>query len=74
MMTGTAQTFGAFVKAARTEKKLYQREVSVKAGITDSHLSRIEKGEREPTLEVALNICKALGVDINEFIRQYQNT
>lgn len=64
-------TFGNFIKDARLRKGLLQHEVATVAGIEQAYLSKIERGTREPTLGVALRICDALGLDINDYAKQY---
>ena len=63
--------FGVFIRNARMERKLYQAEVAEKVGITQSHLSYIENGVRVVDLVLAMRICEVLGVNINDYIRQY---
>ena len=55
------------LKVARVRKEWTQDELAKKAGISRRTLRLIENGESSPTLRVAWQICKALGVrDINE--------
>ena len=63
--------FAEAVKSARKTKGLFQREVAEKAGVEQSYLSKIERGEREPTLSVAFRICEVLGLDINDFAKRH---
>ena len=62
-------TFGDFIKIARLSQRLSQGEVASVAKIEQSYLSKIERGIKEPTLGVALRLCDALHLDINEFVR-----
>lgn len=70
MINPTARSFGEFVKAGRKDHDLSQKEVSQLAGTTEAHLSRIENGQREPTLGLSIRICEAIGIDINDFVKQ----
>ena len=63
-------SFGQFVLQARTARGMTQTEVARIANTTQTHLSKIELGKREPTLSLALAICNALSVDINDFVEQ----
>ena len=45
----------------RLEEGLTQKQLSEKAGIRQSNISRIEKGVCVPTLKTLENIAKALG-------------
>ena len=61
--------FGSFLKEARMEKKLYQRDVAQKIGVTQAYYAYIENGDRNVDLQVALELCKFLGLDLNDFIK-----
>ena len=55
----------------KTEKNISQTDVAEKAKITQGYLSKVEQGDREPTLSNALAICEALGVDLDDFRNRY---
>lgn len=63
--------FGEFVREGRDKKNLYQTEVAEMLGISQGYYCRIERGEREVPLTLALNLCSALGLDINDFIAMF---
>ena len=63
--------FGAFIKSARRELKLTQQEVATIVGVDRSYYSRMENGERDIDLPIALRLCESLGLDINDFTRLY---
>ena len=50
----------------RQALKLTQRQVSEKVGIERSSYAAIELGLRNPSLETAQRICKALKMPVNE--------
>lgn len=62
-------TFGDFVKNARLQKNLTQQEVATVAKIEQAYLSKVERNVREPSLSIALRICDALALDINDFVK-----
>lgn len=62
-------TFGDFVKSARLGKHLTQHEVATVVRIEQSYLSKIERGIKEPTLSIALRLCDALDLDINDYAK-----
>lgn len=66
----TRAAFGDFILAGREKARLRQIDVCERAGITQAHYSLIERGEREVTLSVALNICDALDLNINDFVNK----
>lgn len=63
------QSFGEFIKAKRLAANLSQGEVAMMANVSQGHICKIENGQKDPTLNVALRICDALGADINEFVQ-----
>ena len=62
-------TFGDFIKNARLSKNLTQQEVAVAAQVEQGYLSKVERGAREPSLSIALRLCDALDLDINEYAK-----
>lgn len=66
-----AVQFGAFVRAGRERTGLFQTEVAEMLGITQSHYSRIEAGERTPDLFLSMRICEALNLDLSDFVKQF---
>ena len=63
-----AQTFGEFIQSKREARNMSQSDVAQRANTKQGTISKIENGLREPTLNMALRICDALGVDINEYV------
>lgn len=63
-------TFGEFVRNARLSQNLSQKEVATKAKLEQAYVSKIEIGAREPSLSIALRLCDALSLDINDFVKQ----
>ena len=65
------QSFGEFIKSRRMTLNLTQEDVAKKVGVNQGYISRVESGEREPTVTIALKICDALDLDINDFAINY---
>jgi transcriptional regulator with XRE-family HTH domain len=63
--------FGKFIRDGRERKDLFQSDVAELLGISQPFYSMIERGERQVDFVLALEICKVLGLDINDFIRTY---
>lgn len=63
-------TFGDFIRTARLAKNLTQHEVAALANVEQAYLSKVELGKREPSLSIALRLCDALKLDINDFANQ----
>ena len=53
---------GRAIKFSRQQKRLSIATLSEMAGISPSHLSLIERGKREPSLEIAERLSKELGI------------
>jgi transcriptional regulator with XRE-family HTH domain len=58
------------LKAARLRQDLSLNALSAKAGIDRTMLSRVEKRERTPTIEVLLRIAEALDINLGKFLLQ----
>ena len=65
--------FGAFIKEARVSKGIYQGDVSKHIGVTQSYYSYIENGTRNIDLQLAIEICNYLGLDLSEFVKAQSN-
>lgn len=65
--------FGEFMREARLnrEEPMLQSELADKVGVTQTYISRLERGERNIDLDLALKICDALDVNIQKFILLY---
>jgi transcriptional regulator with XRE-family HTH domain len=50
------------VRARRTSLKLTQEELAGEVGVTHQHVSRIEGGHAEPSLDLLVRLSKRLGV------------
>lgn len=54
------------LKEIRKEKQISLEQLSKASGISKSHLSYIERQEKEPTITVLIKIAKALNIDIED--------
>ena len=57
------------VKKLRTEKGITLETLAKLSGISKGHLSKIERGEREPKISTLIQIALALKVDIKELYK-----
>lgn len=64
-----AKEFGRFIREARERKGMIQAEVAEKIGVSRVYYTLIEAGNRDIYFTTAMKICKALGVDINDFVK-----
>jgi transcriptional regulator with XRE-family HTH domain len=64
------QALGRAFREAREKAGLTQVELAEKAGVPDTYVSDIERGVRNPTYEVLLQLSRALGVKLSQIIRR----
>lgn len=55
-------TMGRRIAQRRRSKKIKQNELAEKLGISNNHLSAIENGKENPSLETHMKICESLQV------------
>jgi transcriptional regulator with XRE-family HTH domain len=60
-----AQCYGPAVRRHRDLLRLSQEELADRAGIDRTYISGVERGVRNPTLEVMQRISNALGADLD---------
>ncbi len=54
------------IKIARLEKDMNQQQLADAVGVTRQTISMIESGNYNPTLNLCMAICKALGKTLDE--------
>jgi len=59
---------GKFISTIRKEKKLTQKQLAEKLGITDRAISKWENGKSMPDLSLLKPICNILDISINELL------
>ena len=59
---------GQFIKALRKEKKITQREVAERLGISEKTVSKWETGNGLPEVSLMLPLCELLGISVNELL------
>lgn len=65
-----ASAFGVVLKRHRLAKKFSQEALSEKAGLHPTHVSLIERFQRNPSINVAASLAKALGLTLSEMIAE----
>ncbi|SHF14791.1 XRE family transcriptional regulator [Streptoalloteichus hindustanus] len=60
--------FGVEVRRLRQERQLTLEELAQLSGVSRAALSKIERGERNPSLHYALQIAEALGRPLSELV------
>ena len=59
---------GKRIKQFRLKKELSQEELGERIGVSRKHLSKIEVGERAPTLDLVILIANALDVSADDLL------
>ncbi len=54
------------LKSARAAKDLSQEQLADLCGVSRQTISSIEKGDYNPTINLCISICKALGKTLDE--------
>ena len=54
------------LKSARALKDLSQEDLAKAVGVSRQTINAIEKGDYNPTINLCIAICKALGVTLND--------
>ena len=54
------------LKVARAEKDVSQEELAKQVGVTRQTIGMIETGKFNPSLQLCIAICKALGKTLND--------
>lgn len=67
-LIGAPASFGATLQAIRLADEMTQSEMAKKLGITNAHLSQIERGHKYVSPERALLFAKKLGYPAKVFI------
>jgi transcriptional regulator with XRE-family HTH domain len=71
MDDGLSQALGAVgprLRALRRERQITLVDLSAATGVSVSTLSRLESGDRRPTLELLLPLARAHGVTLDELV------
>ena len=66
MLDNTSNSLGTIIRQRRVMVPLTLQELGTIAGVSMSHLGRIEKGERFPSARVLRKIARPLGFDEDE--------
>ncbi len=61
IMNGSRKNLGKILKQQRQSRKMTLFEVSTASGVSQSHLGRIENGERFPSADILQRIASPLG-------------
>lgn len=66
-----AETLGKMLKRARKAARATQRAVSARSGVAQSHLSQIERGRVDFTVETMVQLARALDLELMLVPKKY---
>jgi transcriptional regulator with XRE-family HTH domain len=59
---------GPVIRRLRTERQMTLDQLAARAGISASHLSRLERGQAEPSFTVAAALAREIGVSLSDLL------
>jgi len=66
-----ARTFGINVRRRRKERGLTQEALADAVRLAPTYVGQIERGKRNPTLEVVERFAKVLKIDVLDLLRPH---
>lgn len=63
-----AKAFGDTVRALRESQGIAQEALALTADMDRSYLGRLERGEKQPSLDVVFRVAAALGVAAHKLV------
>ena len=61
------------LKSARALKDMSQEDLAKAVNVSRQTINAIEKGDYNPTINLCIAICKALGVTLNDLFWEAEN-
>jgi len=65
-----AKEFGVYIREAREKQGLLQADVADRLGVSRAYYTHIEAGNRDIYFATALDICRILKLDFDEFVKR----
>jgi transcriptional regulator with XRE-family HTH domain len=62
---------GKKIRKLREQRGWSQEQLAIEAGVDNSHLGKLERGEGNPTIKLVYRLSVALEVDVHELIGEY---
>lgn len=72
MNTEYVQVFGERIRSFRKERGMSQIDLANKVGIDRSYIGFLERGERNPSLEMIIKIAEALSTTPDALLKKNQ--
>jgi transcriptional regulator with XRE-family HTH domain len=67
------QRIAAWIRAFRLRRNLTLAQLSELSGVSTGHLSRLENGNRTPTVRLLLQLARALGVPVGALVGEMEH-
>jgi len=71
--TGSLRKIGARIRQARKEKGYSQEKLAELCAISDTYLGRLERGEKQPSLDTLVRLTECLGVSLTDVLIDLDN-
>ena len=65
-----ALAFGETVRALREAKQIAQEALALEAEMDRSYLGKVERGEKQPSLDIVFRLSRVLGVTPAELVEK----
>ena len=63
--TGLARAIAVAVVQFRTDRRLSQRQLATKLGMTQPQVARLERGDVNPSWDTLIRVAAGLGIELN---------
>jgi transcriptional regulator with XRE-family HTH domain len=73
LASALSKRFGVAVRKRRTDSGVSQEKLAELAGLHPTYVGMVERGVRNPTLDVAARLAKALKVGLPKLIAEAQS-
>lgn len=71
-MSDIAKIVGNRIRNLRVDQGLSQEELAYRAGVSPSHIGKLERGEKNPSLSSIDKITNALGITLEDLFKYIQ--
>jgi len=71
-MSEITKIVGDRIRVLRTEKGFSQEELAHRAGVSTSHIGKLERGQKNPSLSSIEKITKALEITLEDLFKYIQ--
>lgn len=71
-MSDIAKIVGNRIRNLRADQGLSQEELAYRAGVSPSHIGKLERGEKNPSLSSIEKMTNALGITLEDLFKYIQ--